>query len=148
MISYLYSLLTTGFYRNIWLKLIILFSIVFITIYIYKKINPHVKTEGFSQKESFILKTNNEIYDDFYSEIYDTIHKTYDRVPYEINKIIETTQADDNSIFLDIGSGTGYVVNELNELGYDAYGVDKSIDMIQYSENKYSNSVYKKRRCI
>lgn len=143
MISNLYSLFTTGFYRNIWLKLIVLFSILFIGIYIYKKINTIPKTEGFSQNDNFILKTNNDIYDDFYGEIYDTIHKPELRVPYEIHKIIETTQADDNSIFLDIGSGSGYVVNELNELGYDAYGVDKSFDMVRYSEDKYTNSIYK-----
>jgi len=42
-----------------------------------------------------------------------------------------------NSVFLDIGSGTGCVVNELTQAGYTAYGVDQSEAMVDISEAKY-----------
>jgi SAM-dependent methyltransferase len=41
------------------------------------------------------------------------------------------------SCFLDIGSGTGSLVNELNKSGYRAYGIEKSFDMIDYSQKMY-----------
>jgi ubiquinone/menaquinone biosynthesis C-methylase UbiE len=44
-----------------------------------------------------------------------------------------------NSVFLDIGSGTGSTVNELKNAGYKAYGVDSSESMVEYAETKYPN---------
>jgi SAM-dependent methyltransferase len=46
------------------------------------------------------------------------------------------------SSFLDIGSGTGYAVDQLTQAGYKAYGIDKSEEMVKYSENKYKESDY------
>jgi SAM-dependent methyltransferase len=48
-----------------------------------------------------------------------------------------------HSCFLDIGSGTGYMVDQLTQAGYMAYGIDKSQEMIKYSEEKYPDSEYK-----
>ena len=36
--------------------------------------NNIIAKEGFSQKEKFILKRNAETYDNFYAQIYDSIH--------------------------------------------------------------------------
>jgi SAM-dependent methyltransferase len=44
-----------------------------------------------------------------------------------------------HSCFLDIGCGTGSLVNALTSYGYRAYGMDKSPDMIKHSQSKYSN---------
>lgn len=100
--------------------------------------------EGFIQKEKFLVKTNKEIYDPFYVEIYDEINKTPKRIKKELSIITNITQADyDHSYFLDIGSGTGFAVNELSELGYNAFGIDQSKAMIEYSEKKYPSSQYK-----
>lgn len=130
--------------RNSWLQIILFLSIIFIFIIFYKQIRKLREPEGFVQKEKFIVKYNNDIYDSFYSEIYDEINKTNIRLEKELSIIINLTQADyNNSYFLDIGSGTGYAVNELNELGYNAFGVDQSEAMIKYSETKYPNSNYK-----
>jgi len=102
----------------------------------YVTIKPNV--EGFTQNEDFILKTNENMYDAFYVNVYDTLHKPKNRTNLEIKNIITMTQPSiQHSKFLDIGSGTGCLVNELNEYGFNAYGIDNSVDMINYSQNKY-----------
>jgi ubiquinone/menaquinone biosynthesis C-methylase UbiE len=101
-------------------------------------INSYNKPEAFSQRDSFVLKQNEEIYDDFYAEIYDTLYNTKHRSQWELKKMLKLTDADtNNSTILDVGSGTGYVVNELQHAGYSVYGIDKSKDMINESQKKY-----------
>jgi SAM-dependent methyltransferase len=130
--------------RITWLKILLFLSILFIFLFIYKKITRLREPEGFVQKEKFLVKYNKDIYDPFYVEIYDEINKTTDRIQKELSIITQLTQADyDHSHFLDIGSGTGYAVNELKELGYNTFGVDQSQAMIDYSEKKYPLSQYK-----
>ena len=143
MLQYLYSILTIGIFRKIWLKLLILLSIMLLLLFLYKKTGNSYRNEGFTQNQNFMLKYNDKIYDDFYAEVYDKINKPHTRTPYEINTIIKMTQVDNKSNFLDVGSGTGYVVNELTELGYSAYGVDKSSAMVDYSSNKYPETLIK-----
>jgi 2-polyprenyl-3-methyl-5-hydroxy-6-metoxy-1,4-benzoquinol methylase len=96
------------------------------------------KTEGFQQNQDFLLKMNENIYDDFYVNVYDTLYKPKIQSNLEIKNIITMTHPSiEYSRFLDIGSGTGSLVHELNELGYSIYGIDKSVNMIDYSQNKY-----------
>ena len=77
MFQYLYSLFTTGIYRKIWLKVLIVFSILLVIVFANKRFmqNSGDNTEGFEQKDNFVLKYNDNIYDNFYAEIYDKIHK-------------------------------------------------------------------------
>jgi len=97
-----------------------------------------------NQKERFLVKYDDQIYDSFYSEVYDTVNKTETRTTYELKKIIQTTQATtDDSVFLDIGSGSGNMVDTLQTLGYNAYGVDKLDTMINYSDKKYPDAIIK-----
>lgn len=104
-----------------------------------KYVMPKQKYEGFQQQDDFIVKTNDDIYDIFYADVYDTLHKPNNRCNLEVKNIIRMTQPSKNySYFLDIGSGTGSLVNELNTYGYRAFGIDKSNDMIDYSQKKYS----------
>ena len=142
---------------KIWYKLLLLFCIISLIIFIVKKTAPSfsVMAEGFgaaypsdqtqlNQKERFLVKYDDQIYDSFYSEVYDTLNKTESRTAYELKKIIQTTQATtDNSMFLDIGCGSGNRVDTLHTLGYDAYGVDKSEAMISYSDKKYPDAMIK-----
>ena len=96
--------------------------------------------EGFTQTEPFVLKRDEAVYDDFYVEVYDGITDTEKRSQGYLKKIIAMTQpAVNHSVFLDVGSGTGYVVNELKEAGFKAYGVDKSEAMVEYAHKKYPN---------
>jgi ubiquinone/menaquinone biosynthesis C-methylase UbiE len=93
--------------------------------------------EGFIQKEDFLLKTEQNVYDDFYASVYDQIFIPSQRIEKCIAALLKTEPFIENSVFLDIGSGTGMFANTLSENGYNVFGVDKSTDMIRYSEQKY-----------
>jgi len=123
-----------------WLLLLVFLYLFFIA---FKKFGKSTQHEGFTQIETFVLKQNETVYDDFYSQIYDEIHKPILRKDFELNSIIKMTEPTRNSVFLDIGSGTGDLVNELREAGYQAFGIDKSQAMIDISEMKHPRNEYK-----
>lgn len=138
------SIVTTKLYKKFWLKMLILVAVIMAVIVIYNKhYSNRNKKEGFAQKDRFIAKYNGNVYDMFYAQIYDELHIPRKRIPFEIDTIIKTTQASNASRFLDVGSGTGNVVNELMELGYEAYGVDKSEAMVEYSKTKFPDTMTK-----
>jgi SAM-dependent methyltransferase len=100
--------------------------------------------EGFTQKAEFVLKQDAAIYDDFYADVYDIIHKTHSRSQWELKQLLKLTDADtNNSVILDVGSATGYVVNELQQAGYKAYGIDISEEMVKVSSEKYPSITVK-----
>jgi SAM-dependent methyltransferase len=98
--------------------------------------------EGFVQKESFVLKLENEVYDDFYTSVYDQIFIPLPRIENCINTLLKTEPYIENSMFLDIGSGTGMFANSLYEKGYNVIGIDMSEYMIEYSQKKYPNVTF------
>jgi len=120
-----------------WLSILISLSIIILIIHFFKLFNTKPYYEGFNQNAPFVLKRNNQIYDSFYAMVYDDLYKTETRSDYEYKKIIEMTQPTEKSEFLDVGSGTGHLVNNLNNAGYHAIGIDKSKAMINYSEKKF-----------
>jgi len=110
--------------------LLIICAIVLVVLYINKK----PKVEAFQQSEKFVVRTNTEIYDDFYSEIYDELMVPEPRVNYELDLIINTIQPNIKTTkILDVGAGTGTLVNTLSRRGYMARGVDKSASMVKKS---------------
>jgi len=128
-------------YNTFLFELLIILALV-ATIIIFYKSRKKDGLEGFQQKEKFILKENGETYDDFYGEIYDTLMAPEHRVKYEMEMILKTLQPDPKySSMLDIGSGTGVLVNYLNQKGYRAYGVDKSKSMVDISKSRYNIDV-------
>jgi SAM-dependent methyltransferase len=124
------------------LKWMLFLGLILLLILMYKRKNQsNAQTEGFSQSEPFLLKQNEAAYDDFYADVYDGLHDTEQRSNREIAQIIKMTEPTvSNSVFLDIGSGTGYLVNKLRNAGYLAYGVDKSEAMIKRATETYSDS--------
>jgi SAM-dependent methyltransferase len=122
---------------NTTLITIILFLSITYLIYILF-IKSQNKTEAFTQKEKFSVKHNGKVYDDFYSEIYDTIHEPKRHNKDALAYVLTNTQADDNSVFLDTSSKTGDLIYQLTDLDYEAYGIDKYQSMIKYSIDKYS----------
>jgi hypothetical protein len=101
--------------------------------------------EGFTQMDAFVLKQDANIYDDFYSDIYDTLQRTMSRSQWELKTILKVTDADTkNSVFLDIGSGSGYKVDQLNQAGFRAFGVENSEAMIKRSEELFPDIIVKK----
>ena len=99
--------------------------------------------EGFSQNDVFVSKQNTNAYDDFYVSMYDKIHKTRQHTKYDLFQIIKATQPSEKSIFLDVGSGTGCLVNRLRKHGFNAFGIDSSQAMIQHSVKLYPQCEYK-----
>lgn len=122
------------------LALAIIMLIIKAYYFIQKNNNNRQTTEGFTQKEPFVLKRCQDAYDDFYAEVYDGINDIKNRNQDELMAIIKMTEPTSQySRFLDIGSGTGYIVNALTKAGYTAYGIDKSTDMIEYANKFYPN---------
>jgi len=107
--------------------LMIICAIILVVLYINKK--PRV--EAFQQSEKFVVRTNADIYDEFYSEIYDELMVPEQRVNYEADLIINTIQPDKGfSKILDVGAGTGTLVDTLSKRGYMVTGVDRSASMV------------------
>ena len=117
---------------------LVFLAIIFIAIFFYKKSYAPTGVEGFSQSDRYILRENSQIYDDFYSQIYDKLMHPTQKSEYFVSKIIEMTQPNKTySAFLDIGSGTGALVDKLKKSGYKAYGIDKSKAMVDQSKILY-----------
>lgn len=142
MINYIYSIFISKNQNIILLKCLIVLCILFIFIISMKWANYKILSnhEGFTQNDKFILKQQHQVYDEFYAEIYDEINPPTDRINFELKQILQTTNpSSQNSVFLEVGSGTGALVNELQQAGYYAYGIDKSNAMVNYSEKKYND---------
>jgi len=126
--------------NKIWLRLLIVIAIVLILVILYNKNHPPAKQEGFEQNDAFISKEGSDIYDKFYTEKYDLLMKPQERALFELNSVIQMTEPTYNSVFLDVGSGTGHLVNNLQHKGYLVYGIDKSAYMVEKSEKTFPDS--------
>jgi SAM-dependent methyltransferase len=143
MFKYIYNIISSNNPNLFFLKIILILAIVLLLIFLYRISEPpyskkNKDQEGFQQDQPYVLKQNQQIYDEFFSEMYDGINnrdKICQRELYQIVKMTEPTVK--NSVFLDVGSGTGTVVNELANAGYTVYGIDKSEAMNDYAETKY-----------
>lgn len=125
------------FRNSIFFHACLILAILFIYIYFYRVTRPNKNIESFSQNQPFELKRDNDIYDETFIDMYDNLHQVEKRCSNELYQIIKITQPSSKSNILDIGSGTGYSVNELNEAGYKAYGLENSDKMIEYSNILY-----------
>ena len=113
-------------------------AIIFIILFFYRKTYSPTGVEGFSQSDRYILKEDSDIYDDFYCQIYDKLMSPKEKSQYFISKMIEMTHPNrEYSAFLDVGSGTGALVDTLRKTGYKAYGIDKSKAMVEQSKSQY-----------
>ena len=132
------SSITKILQSNLFQLLILLAAIVLALLFYKTYIQKTTEEEGFQQNERFLLKTDEDKYDDFYGEIYDEIMLPEDRVKYEADTLIQAlSPSTQYSILLDVGSGTGCFMNYLKHLGYTVYGIDKSNAMIDVANNKY-----------
>ena len=127
-----------------YLNVLILISIIMIIRYFAGILFPDEKEEennreGFEQSTPFVLKQNEQVFDDtFYSRIYDEIYTPSSIAKTDISQIIKMTHPSKTySCFLDIGSGTGTLLNELHSNKYRVYGIDKSQAMVNYTQEKY-----------
>lgn len=122
--------------NQILLFILILLAVVSLGLWIYKSRDK--ENEGFHQNDRFLLRTDEDSYDDFYSETYDRIMRPAERSKQFVDVVLDTVQPDPMySVFLDVGSGTGSLVSELKSRGYRAYGIDQSQAMVDVAAEKY-----------
>ncbi len=136
LLKYYKKLLKAYNKSSIWVKMFIITAIILVLIQRYNKYNPSV--EGFSQMAEYIVKENDELYDDFYVKYYDDITRNKMRVDFEFDEICYTTKPDkEKSNILDIGCGTGNLVKKFVKKGYKVKGVDKSAAMVKKADEKH-----------
>jgi len=128
------SLVKTIYNSSIWCKLLIV--IVLVLIYLYRNMK-YKNREGFIQRDKFVIKKGPAVFDKFYANIYDEL--IYDRIKneYEVGKIINDTQPTQESLILDVGSGTGDHVAEFVSKKVNAVGLDSSPAMVTKARKKY-----------
>jgi SAM-dependent methyltransferase len=121
-------------------KLFFLFMMVVVVLFVG---NTKKTVEGFSDEdEKFIIKKKEDIYDDFYSGVYDKLVFSDIKNNFEIGKIVNYTNPTVKSSILDVGSGTGHHVGKLNSLGYNTIGIDISPRMVAKSKENYPTSTF------
>tara|TARA_Y100000992_G_scaffold107173_1_gene69791 strand:+ start:2103 stop:3047 length:945 start_codon:yes stop_codon:yes gene_type:complete len=143
-LDYVYTIPKKFKKLSIWVKLIIFFIVILCLIQVSKDLKKKVFVETFSgQEEGFIVKRDEEVYDDFYAGIYDDLVLTPSKNNYELDQVISITKMNSNSMVLDVGSGTGHHVNSLNTKGITCEGLDNSKAMVTKAKSNFSSSSFK-----
>ena len=119
-----------------WGKIVIFTILLLILIVAFKPFNTD-KYEGFEQNDKFLFKSGQDIYDDFYADIYDYLVFNNMKDEYEVGEIMNKTSASSQSKILDIGCGTGHHVAELSGRNIDVIGIDISPSMIKKAKESY-----------
>jgi len=125
---------------NYWAKIAIILSILLLILIVVNK--NIVYTEGFSQREKFVSKTNDDIYDNFYSSIYDDLVYDSKKNNFEVNELSRLIKPGNGKV-VDIGCGNGHHVKLLQHAGYNVEGIDKSKSMINRAKQRYSKCNFK-----
>lgn len=130
--------------NKLWTRMLLITGSILIIVILYNKVILSNSHEGFDQESKFIIKSDLAIYDNFYVELYDKIYKPELQTNFIIEKVVNMTMPSiEKSVFLDIGSGTGTITNEIHKLGYQIYGIDKSQGMVDYCLEKYPDLLIK-----
>lgn len=127
-----------------WTKSVFFLGIVLILVIISNKYAPiREGYDGIGQQEKFVSKENTEIFDSFYTSIYDDL--VYDQIKneFEIGEIVRTTEPSSQSLMLVLGSRTGIFVKELADKGFKAIGVDDAENMTAHAKSKYPSLEFK-----
>lgn len=90
--------------------------------------------ETFTNNDDKFVYKNNDLYDQFYSDIYDDLVYNQRKNEFEVGEIMKYIK---EGKVLDIGSGTGFHVNQLAEKGFDCVGLDSSKAMIKKAKIKF-----------
>lgn len=139
VINFFKKLYRTFMKLNIWSKTALFLAVILVILIL---INKHVpRIEGFTQREKFVVKHGTDVYDGFYTSIYDDLVLDTVKNDFEIGEINRLILK--KGRVLDIGSGKGHHVHLLNKAGYEAEGVDISPSMIESSKEKYKQYTFK-----
>jgi SAM-dependent methyltransferase len=119
-------------------KVLFFIALLLVLIVFFRGIQPNTNgKEGFEQNEKFIFKKGNDIYDDFYSSIYDHLVHNDAKDNYELMNILKITNPTTESVILDVGSGTGHHVNKLAQKNFNVTGIDISPSMVKHAKLNY-----------
>ena len=129
-------------FENIYLfYLLLALFLMIIANYLFRTTFAIKSVEGFTQMQKFILKRDDDSYDKFYAHIYDEIHLPEERCTKELKLILDTTYADETSVILDVGCGTGETLKVLDAAKFRSFGIDKSQAMIEKATQKCGKQV-------
>ena len=122
-------------------KILLFIALLLITIVFFKSIQiPSINKEGFmTAPDKFLFKTGDDVYDDFYANIYDYLVFNNIKNSYEIGEIVNSTTPSETSVILDVGCGTGHHVGTMSEQNLNVLGIDISPAMIQKAKENYPN---------
>ena len=142
MLINLYNFITIRTHKNQILQPLILVSFIAILYLVYKylMVPEYEYVEGFDQKCPYIFKEGQSIYHEFYTEVYDKLFCNKERSYHEMVEMVDMTQPSVNrSNMLDLGSGTGCLMNHFKSQGYSIHGLELSQSMINKSREQYEN---------
>jgi SAM-dependent methyltransferase len=126
-----------------WATLIVFLAVAIIVIWVVDFFNTMYKStsEGFEQESRFILKQNDEVFDDpFYVGIYDELFykKLYNS--YEVGIILNEIHPTSKDVVIEIGSKTGSYTSALQQsCGCNVIGLDTSKAMVEYASKRHPN---------
>jgi SAM-dependent methyltransferase len=126
---------------SLWGKILIITTFILLLTFLFRGIN-FMSKEGFEQTEKFIFKTGPDVYDRFYTDIYDYLIFNDIKNDYEVGEIINKTAPTSESRVLDIGCGTGHHVGSLIKKNIDVIGIDISPAMIAQAKHNYPNGKF------
>jgi len=120
---------------NIWIKILIILLIIYVISILTSK-----NREGFHPKKKLVVKSGLDIYDEFYSDLYDDLMFDPQKNNFEINEISKLTKMKpSNSYILDIGCGTGHHMSMLKERNYKCKGLELSKHMRKKALKRYKS---------
>jgi len=120
---------------NPYIITLVILSFFFILLLVQryiKTVNGKDKLEeSFTQEPPFTIKRNENTYDEFTSKIYNFLFNTEKESNYIIDTTFELSKPTSYfTVILDIGCGTGELLNELYKKNYhNVYGLEKSKPM-------------------
>ena len=136
MKSPLTSIVKTYYKLSHWGKILLFVLLLLIVVVFFGQFKKKA-SEGFEIQTPLTIKSGQEVYDDFYVQIYDYLVFNNMKDDYEIGEIINSTHPTSESIILDIGSGTGHHVATLASKGYNVLGIDTSDAMVKKAKENY-----------
>lgn len=121
---------------SVWAKLVLFFALLLVFTSLTKP------RDSMTNQQSVTFKEGTDVYDTFYSDIYDQLVFSNVKDAYEIDEIVKQTHLTEHSIVLDVGCGTGHHVAALTNKGYNCTGVDKSVAMVANATKRYPDDVF------
>ncbi len=129
---------------NKWIVILMILIVLYIVFNCYGLSQKPSSFEGFDNagtNKKYVFK-NNDIYDEFYVNLYDALIEDEAKIKYETGISENAGKMNKNSKVLDIGSGTGHHVGSFLKNGINAVGLDKSTEMVKAAKNNYPNAEF------